>query len=710
MIRPIPSIVVTRHIVWLWLLLPAVAIAGVLEDVVPGANKGSFRLNFNCPVHYIDHRPRAKAERIEIDFLHDGGCGTQTKSTDEQPIISPDAADQVQTVSSHTNIDNAGSISLQFRDPVIYTVTQGEDPHSITVLTIAIPNAIEPPKPVTLPKEVAPATKASSGTLTTSRMSELLTEARERLLDGNYEDAIQIYTRILAEPHSPQHPAALEYLGVAYEKHGLPKQAKDRYQQYLDRFDDGADALRVTQRLQALAETNTHAAVPHTPQAKPRGLAFMGSISQDYWSSREDIDGISETRSTKSLLTYGDFALRHQGNRYRWLTQVNAGYLHDLSQGSQAREDQTLVANAFLDVADDVVGWSARLGRQTLYADGILGRFEGIRGSYQWRDTIGFNLTLGSPVDTLRFAADTNRRFVSLSADLDDLLGVVDLSLFTHFQTDDGIADREAVGGSLAFNRGRWRIFGQLDYDTSFAALNSGLLQADFQLNRRVRLYARANALALPFLMSRNALIGQGFTKTAELETIYSEAQIRTLARHRTADALQLASGFSALLNENWYLNADIHYQDIKRSTASGGVAARPASTLIHSAATFTGSSIFRTGDTAIIGVRVNSTDRADTASLLFELRMPWGNALRIGPKLSVAYQEVGANGAQQWWVEPGMRLTYRLKQRYQLTMDVGSRLSEQTFDDDFLTNPALFDEDERSSELYFNIGWRADF
>ena len=42
--------------------------------------------------------------------------------------------------------------------------------------------------------------------------------------------------------------------------------------------------------------------------------------------------------------------------------------------------------------------WTARVGRQTAFGAGVLGRFDGARVDWQWRPQIGLNLTLGRPV------------------------------------------------------------------------------------------------------------------------------------------------------------------------------------------------------------------------------------------------------------------------------------------------------------------------
>ena len=92
--------------------------------------------------------------------------------------------------------------------------------------------------------------------------------------------------------------------------------------------------------------------------------------------------------------------------------------------------DQLYLTNAYVDLADHEHDWSARLGRQSMHTSGVLGRFDGAHAEYQWRPAVGFNLTIGRPVDYPRHAVDNHREFAAFSADFDKLVKQWDVSFF----------------------------------------------------------------------------------------------------------------------------------------------------------------------------------------------------------------------------------------------------------------------------------------
>ena len=118
-------------------------------------------------------------------------------------------------------------------------------------------------------------------------------------------------------------------------------------------------------------------------------------------------------------------------------------------------------------------------------------------------------------------------------------------------------------------------------------------------------MYGRLNVGTAPFLTTHNALIGQSAATIEELLRTYSEGQIRRIARNRTAQAHDAALGLSWPVFDRYQLNVDLMFSEFDATVASAGVMALPASgSLQFVQATLVGSSVLKSGYTAIFSLR----------------------------------------------------------------------------------------------------------
>ena len=84
--------------------------------------------------------------------------------------------------------------------------------------------------------------------------------------------------------------------------------------------------------------------------------------------------------------------------------------------------NQTRVYNLYTDLNDRETDLSARLGRQTLRNQGVLGRFDGALVSWQWAPDYRLNLLAGFPVYSSDESIETSRNFYGFSVDVLNLL------------------------------------------------------------------------------------------------------------------------------------------------------------------------------------------------------------------------------------------------------------------------------------------------
>jgi hypothetical protein len=543
--------------------------------------------------------------------------------------------------------------------------------------------------------------------LTPERVAALTTSADDAMLGGDHDTAIRLYSRLLADPAFAERRTARERLGLARERKGQLAQARAEYQAYLAEFPAGADTERVRQRLAGLA------AAPTPVVVEPRELRdaepqwdITGGMAQYVRYLELDRPGTTTGAVEQSALWSNlNLVVRRDGERFELLQRIDAAYRYNLLDATESANasDDLLVSNAYVDVTDGKHDWQARVGRQSRYGSGILGRFDGAHVHYQWRPEIALNLALGNPVDYPRHAVDSHRQFVGFSADLDRLVRQWDFSFFGLLQTVDGVADREAIGAEARYRSERWHVVGAIDADLSYSVVNSALVNATWRLTDKLTLNGRFNAGAAPFIATRNALIGQSAVLVETLLATYTEQQLRRVARDRTADAEQGTLGLSRPLFDRFQLNADAGYYAFDGTVASAGVVALPSmrQTFVHLA--FVGSSVFRDGDSAVFALRHTVGRDTSNDTLTFDFRLPTRGRLRLNPRLALSSRQYADGSSEQWVAAPTLRLALRWPNRHQFELELGARQATREFAG--FEGMAL-PPDEESTETFINAGY----
>ncbi len=553
-------------------------------------------------------------------------------------------------------------------------------------------------------------------------VARLMSEAKDALRGGDLDRSIALYTRALQLPGAGHRREAREYLGLARERNDQMAHARAEYEAFLAEFPQGPDAERVRQRLAGMLSSAQRVALnsasgrrPATAQAadavEQSRWDFHGGVSQYYrHDGVEPSDDDDEAYSQSAVISYADFWTRREGERVDIEARFAGGFNYEMSSDRYGDGNQGLVSDAYLQIDDRESGIGARLGRQTQYGKGILGRFDGANLSYQWRPGLAINVTGGLPVDTPRHSPDGHRVFVGMSVDAENLAQNLDVSLFTHVQRFNGMADREAVGGEARYRKERWNLVASTDYDISYGVLNWALISGSLRASDRITFNARADIHAYPFLTTGNALIGQPVTTLDDLNTVYSEGQIRTLARDRTAQARTAALGIATVMTDRLQLNADVSYSHIDSTEASGGVAEIPDSgDQFYFDISLIGSSLMQVGDTTIVSLRRSTTSNATTNTLMLDMRYPVGEGLRLSPRVAVSQREYNSDGTSQWIVSPMLRMLYRWHRRYRFELDVGARFTDRDLEQTYF-NDTVYKDDEQWTEYYINLGYQAEF
>lgn len=561
-------------------------------------------------------------------------------------------------------------------------------------------------------------TPADAG-LSEERIATMMSEAKNALVRRDYARSIDLYSRLLQEPAGAHRREAREFLGVAFEKNGQPANARDAYEVWLDEFPDGPDANRVRQRLAALTttapagerkapQTTLAAASEDAPDWEIYGSAsqyYLRGVSLAHDSDDDDVVGQS------ALLSRALLFARRSGERFDVASRANLGYLHDFVEDGSG--DQALVSYAYIDVADAKTDISARLGRQRPHAGGVLGRFDGVSGSYRWRPDLTVHVSAGFPVDSPRFRATSDQWFYGAGIDLDNVFDAWDFGVFTNIQTVDGVADRHAVGAEVQYHSQRVNVAGLVDYDASYEILNAGFITGNWRINDRLTVHGRYRGGAAPFLTTRNAIIGQPVNTLRELFPDYTEGQLRSLARNRTAEERAGSAGLSTALTPRLQLKADVSWLEYNATPASGGVAAFPETgPQVSWGGHLLGSGFFRAGHLFLVGYRHDETESVDTDTVFVDVRQPVGERLRIQTRLDVSQRVANQNPAgdiDQWIANPMLRISCDWAHRYRVEFEVGAQWSNRKFPA-ALTPPLVEDNAIEQTDYYLQLGYILDF
>ncbi|MEM7218026.1 MAG: hypothetical protein AAF515_06645 [Pseudomonadota bacterium] len=494
---------------------------------------------------------------------------------------------------------------------------------------------------------------------------EPVTQARELLLDDRPQEAIDLLQAMLSDAQlsADRRAAALEYLGVASER--LPDRPRARafYERYLAEHPNASGATRVRQRLRSLLEL-----APLAASALPaRRLQIDASIGQDYWRDRWLLADIDEVSANSGLLSNLFVAARYEARDVAVGARLNLDHLLTLdaiAARTDARSTEWRASEAYLEVGELTGRWQVRAGRQSSYRDGVQGRFSGVAASYRFREGLSARLTSGLAIDGPRYAADASRPFIA--AAVDATRGPLRASLFAYTARSDGLIDRRGAGAEMGLAWRRLRVRGLLDYELAYGELNAAFVQADLVVNQRLRGYARGHAYAWPRYSVRNALTARAVQPLATrsldaLDALYSDAEIRALARANTGDARALQGGLTWRVSQRHTLVGDVQYL---RLLARRDEAPLDEAQLVWRLDWIT-SGVARQGDQWRLSSGVLNSRRADEVFVSLQSRLPLPLGMRAGPTLDARYRLRGTATREATRLVPGLRVDWRARRLF---------------------------------------------
>ena len=163
-------------------------------------------------------------------------------------------------------------------------------------------------------------------------------------------------------------------------------------------------------------------------------------------------------------------------------------------------------------------------------------------------------------------------------------------------------------------------------------------------------------------------------------------------------------------LGERFDLSFDASLRQNEGTVESGGVAAIPdTGAQLFFNAMVVGTSLLKRNDLWMLSLRSDSTLSRDTRTLIADCRLPFGRALRINPRITVAVHTPNVpDASEQTVVTPALRLLWRWK-RVLIDLEAGARWSSRELPP-LEADPFTPDGTEELSGGFVNLGYRLEF
>jgi hypothetical protein len=549
--------------------------------------------------------------------------------------------------------------------------------------------------------------------------------------------AVQLLTKVIAFGDSSYRQDAQELLGTARERRGQMAHARAEYQEYLKLFPTGAGADRVKLRLAAIEGAPT--TTTGEPVAKVAGLPVAASPS-DAGKSDSNVrlgddkggrigagggsaGGQDGTRLPQVVKSPADWTVSQYGSLSSFynLNQGGRGFIETprLNVGWDREDPYRTYQSAFLNNFDydarfenvafagrfkfsashqyDVLRDSAqefrisglffdgkikdagvgmRVGRQTGYSGGVLGRFDGGALTYQAAPAVKVTAVAGSPVErSVDNPFANNRYFYGAGAEIELFQKSLDLSGYVIEQRAEGLVDRQSVGVEARFVKNGMAAFGGVDYDTHFGQLNSAVATGNKTNDDQSTISVNVDYRRSPVLLASNALQGQGVLTLSELLQRYTPVEIDRLAFDRTAQSYTGTASYSRPISKSLQWSSDVTLNYLSGMPASGGVdATRSTGMDSYFSTQLIATDQFVAGDSVTGGLRYANSVASDRYLLDFGVSYPINPDLRVHPMARFGYVQYSSDNRSEYQFLPSVRTSYGVLKDTTIEFEVGGK------------------------------------
>jgi len=633
------------------------------------------------PVRYLRHFPADGGTTLEIFYERVPGAATQEKWLDNETRKSPPSGLIPAFTVTTRDQATAPKLVVEFAREAKYSVAMGKDQRSLLIIIKpdrAIPLVALPQLPTVKPLRATP--DDANLTENNRQAFELMTQARDALAAQKSEEAVALLNKLLMLPPNDYSEDAQEWVGVARERAGQFDKAKTEYDLYLNLYPQGEGVPRVVQRLAGLSGKSSGPGIVEAADKKQaaRWSAF-GSISGRYYFGSSKIDSTTTFNNavdTQSLtMTDQSMFITTEDVSGRYMSDELDGRL--VFRGNHTKNflsnhpSQSRVSALYGEIKGRKQDYLLRMGRQSSLGGGVLGRFDGLAGSYGDASDMRYNGVLGRLAD---YSDSQAPQFIGASVDSGPY------SVYGLNQTAEGVLDRRAVGAEWRYYVGKNSAYAMVDYDINFKALNAAqLMGTAYDEAFDVSLSFMLDHRKTPSLSIRNALYGAATTSISALQQAMSASALRDLAMARTATTNMGQIGITKPLNEKWQLGGDVRVSDTSGTPASGAVgslqgylAANPGRGKERSlSGQLIGSGLYKAGDIWSFSATLNTSSNVSGNSFYVYNHMDLNNGWGLDSSVQL-YKQTDQFNAVTTRFSPTVRGTYRLRDQLTFDADLG--------------------------------------
>jgi hypothetical protein len=685
------------------------------------------KVNFNVRVRYASHFPLERGDelRIAVNLIDRNQAAALASLTSRREAITlPDGERAgIKAIDLETQNLAEPVLRIVFDRALAYQVAPDSDTQSI-VVAIAGANRSATCQPIypavasqTSPTGGTRGTDAgaairpkdrSAGTISDSDLraaAAWMDEGRAALKHNNFGSAIQLFAKVLKYPESQYSAEAQELLGLAHQKGGQLSQARADYEDYLRRYPNGEQSERVRQRLAGIVTAvGDPSAPPRAPNGLPGGVLPIGKFAQtsatnwtfvasvsSFYIRDDSFRTVKDTSVAPNPNADPDDHAVHQNEMLSTLDLMGT-WNNDQTKGrirfsggeehrfyAPSQTDETGISA--LSIETQVKDWNLSMvgGRQTLNADGMLGRFDGMLFSWRPLPMLKVDLVGGSPASSRYDVPFKNERyFYGAGIGLGPFFGGLEATLYAVEQRDRWLVDRQAIGSDFRYVDPNKFAFGTVDYDIHFQRLNAAIFSGSWTLFDGSTIYGGADYRRTPYLSTWNALINQPFATLYDVLKSQDETsgQLQQLAIDQTPIYKSAMLGFSHPLSDKLQVGADATIVSLTQPIAwlnSALLATLPTGNEYYYSVQLIANNIFKDGDMYIGAVRYAQLPTSKQYVLDLNTRYPLTNDWLLSPRLRLGYEVDNATGLKQYTVLPSFLVDYQLTRDLNFEFEVGA-------------------------------------
>jgi hypothetical protein len=243
-------------------------------------------------------------------------------------------------------------------------------------------------------------------------------------------------------------------------------------------------------------------------------------------------------------------------------------------------------------------------------------------------------------------------------------------------------------------------LYSLLDYDMYFRALNTFLVQGNWQSSAGTSYNLLLDRRKSPSLQITNALTGETTTSIKTLLETKSEAEIKQLAEMRTQDSTMLSVGLTHPWNTTWQVGGDVRMTSVSSMPASGAL---PATAGTGNEFAYTlqaiGSNIFTTRDVTVLSASLldgnTYTGQSYSVSNRTTLQEKW--TLDASLRLYVQKDNLATKLTR---LSPTLKAAYQWKEKISFEAEGGMEIND-------VNGPT---QQEKTNRKFYSVGYRLDF